>query len=147
MNHTLISRVQTREKDSTVSPPGNLGCAHRCPGHGSCHPLQAGVSVPSPEVLMQGSCTRKPLGTAPLTSAGGAELLFPSVTEVINCEQPEKHCNPPKVQYTTENGKQEVLQARECIVSITKAYHPRIYCKAQHSKLSSAHKPLFLVAM
>lgn len=54
------------------------------------HPLQADVSVPSPEVLMQGSCTRKPLGTAPLTPAGGAELLFPSVMEVNNCQQPEK---------------------------------------------------------
>ena len=60
---------------------------------------------------------------------------------------PRNTANPPKVQYTTENGKQEMLQARECIVSITKAYHPRIYCKALHSKLSSAHKPLFLVAM
>ena len=96
---------------------------------------------------MQGSCTRKPLGTALLTPAGGAELLFPSVMEVNNCQQPKKHCNPPKAQHAAENGKQEMLQAMESIVSITKSCYPRIYCKAQHSKLSSARKPLFLVAM
>lgn len=100
-----------------------------------------------PEILMQGSCTRKPLGTALLTPAGGAELLFPSVMEVNNCQQPKKHCNPPKAQHAAENGKQEMLQAMESIVSITKSCYPRIYCKAQHSKLSSVRKPLFLVAM
>ena len=83
--------MQTWEKDSTVSsPPAIWAVATGVLDTAAVHPLQAGVSVPSPEVLMQGSYTRKPLGTAPLTPAGGAELLFPSVMEVNNCQQPEK---------------------------------------------------------